>query len=286
MSEFTAGVYTMDDGTYHRDPLRGHGTMSLSVSGSKWLLPPHPPARFKHFLDHPEDRPSSDAMIEGAAFHSMLLGGRPVEDIGTDRLVGDHKAEVVEKQLAGVLCVKTPVFERLTAMVDAVRSHEIASMVLKNGKPEQALFTQDKGTGVWLRAKADWLGDPNDDIVIVGEVKTTSGSAHPLEFGKTTATFGYHRQAAWTIDLVKALKLASKARFFHVVVEKDPPHLVNVMEIHNDHIIRARKLNKLAIATFAYCLEHNQWPGYGNKVHSLQLPTWSVNQDETILEES
>jgi hypothetical protein len=46
---------------------------------------------------------------------------------------------------------------------------------------------------------------------------------------------------------------------------------------------RAHEINRLAIRTFARCLESGVWPGYEEVIHQLELPAWLDYEEDAIL---
>ncbi|MCL2471632.1 MAG: PD-(D/E)XK nuclease-like domain-containing protein [Propionibacteriaceae bacterium] len=291
MTDFQPGVYTMPEAAYFADPLRGFGTESLSRSGATFLLPPYTPAHFRFAQDHQHSR-QSDALMEGKALHSLVFGGQPVIDIGTDALRGAHATEVRALRDEGNICVKSPVYATVKELADAVHADPIADIILADGQPEQSVFAVDPDTGVWIRGRFDWMcrPDPASDTLLIVDLKS-SLTAYPSAdaFGKQVFTYGYHRQGAWYLRLARILGLAQDIRFLLLVVEKNSPHLVNVMEIPLIDLKRADRVNAAAMRLFARCLDAGEWPGYSKDLAvmpTVPLPSWAELRDENLVNES
>lgn len=264
------GLYDdVPEADYHADPVAAEMGRSLSVSGAKKLLPPSTPARFQWEREH--GQPTRVAFDHGHAAHTLVLGvGKPFVTVEADdwrTKAAREQADEARAQGATPLLAKDA--ERVHAMVDALRAHELASAVLSNGKPEQSMFWLDERTGVCRRGRIDWLR-PN---AIVDYKTTTLGGADPERFAKTAADFGYHMQAAWYTDGCEALGLG-RLPFVFVVQEKEPPYLVSVVQLDDEALRIGRDLNDAALAIYAECESAGEWPGYPTEVVTVALPSW------------
>ena len=111
----------------------------------------------------------------------------------------------------------------------------------------------------------------------------TTRSAAPADFAKSAADYGYHQQEPWYCDGFADVAADSNAAFLFVIQEKHAPYLVNVIELDRDAVELGRRLNRLAIETYARCMESGIWPGYGNDVARIELPQWAAYQQEELL---
>lgn len=275
------GVYEMDAPTYHADPVPGG---SLSSSGVKLLMPPNTPARFHYDRTHP--RPDNAAFDLGHAAHTEVLGiGAPTKVIPHDTWnTKVAKAKVAEARAAGLTPVKPETYDRVQDMAEAIRRHPDASRYIRpgRGKPEQALFDIDPVTGVWKRAMVDWLPELDDDgQLIIVDYKTTM-DASPGACSKHLYDFGYYGQAPWYMDLASALGLSPHYEpvFIFVFQEKEPPHLVNVVQPEPAAVEWGRVRNRKALDVYRECTETDHWPGYPLGVSSAGLPRWAYYQLE------
>jgi len=242
---------------------------SLSVSGAKTLL--KAPALFRWQQDHPQH---SDTFDIGSAAHELVLGVGPGIAIipPTSRAKADQEAHKAAKEAARAEG-KTPVtpeqYEAVQAMADKISEHETAMRLLSDGRAEVSAYAVDEATGVMRRARFDWLGTG-----ILSDLKTTR-SAEPWSFAGDVAKFRYHMQAAWYLDLARDLGHPAQA-FAFIVVEKEPPHLVEVYDLDDAAICRGRELNARALERFRDCTESGIWPGYTTRPFTtLSLPRWA-----------
>jgi hypothetical protein len=149
-----------------------------------------------------------------------------------------------------------------------------------SGRPEQSLFWRDEPTGIMRRARVDWLPNPRDGRLIVPDYKTTV-SAHPEAIARSVDTYGYHQQAAWYLDGIKALDLDEKPAFLLVFQEKTAPYLITVVELDVVTLRIGAAKNRRALDTYRKCVESGHWPGYvpDHEPHYLSLPPWATNRD-------
>jgi hypothetical protein len=268
------GIYEMTNEQYHADPVPGG---SLSSSGARRLLAPGCPALFDYERRHRRaPRPQFDI---GHAAHLLVLGEGP-ELVVIDAADWRTKAAQTERAVAresGAVPVLRHEFEQVQAMAEAIRRHPVAGALFNPafGRPEQSLFWQDAMARVWRRARLDWLPHPGAGRLIVPDYKTTvSAASDAIE--RSVHSYGYHQQAAWYLDAVRALGLADdSAQFVFVFQEKTAPYLVRVVQLSASAMRIGRHLNRKAIATYAECTAADRWPGYSDDIDVISLPAWA-----------
>lgn len=267
------GVYDLPVEAYHADPVEGG---SLSSTGARRLLPPSCPAIFDYFRRHPE--PPKRIFDFGHAAHFEVLGDGPiiVPVDAPDWRTKAAREERDEIRASGAVPLLAHEHEQVKAMAAVIRDHPIASRLLQagSGKAEQTLVWQDQLSGVWRRALLDWF--PNRTAsgrLIVPDYKSAQ-SADPEAFARSAANYGYHVQAAWYLDGITALDQGDDPAFVFVVQEKDPPHLVTVVELDAVALRIGRSLARRAIDVFVECNRTGVWPGYSDEVELVSLPAY------------
>lgn len=253
---------------------------SLSSTGARRIL--QAPALFRYEQDHPQ--PRKDTFDFGTAAHRLVLGDGP-ELVVVEASDWRTKAAREERELAalaGGVALLAADYERVTDMADAIRRHPIASALFApgSGRPEQSLFWRDEPTGIMRRARVDWLPNRRDGRLIVPDYKTTV-SAHPEAIARSVETYGYHQQAAWYLDGIRALDLDEKPAFLLVFQEKTAPYLITVVELDMVALRIGAAKNRRALDTYRSCVESGQWPGYvpDHEPFYLSLPPWATNRD-------
>lgn len=270
------GVFDIPVDAYHADPVPAQLGGSLSTSGAKLLLPPSCPARYRWATDHPEPPAASRVFDVGTAAHRLVLGAGPdLVRIDADKWLSKAvKAEVAAVRAAGAVPLKPAEFEQVHAMAAALRRHPIAAALLAAGIPEQSLFWVDPETGVWRRARIDWLPDATSRRRIVIPDYKSCESASPEELRRAIYNYGYHLQAAAYIDAAQAVGHAADAAFVLIAQEKTPPYLVTVVQPDPAAVDIGRDQNRRALELYAECTGTGRWPGYTDDVAEIALPGW------------
>jgi hypothetical protein len=143
-------------------------------------------------------------------------------------------------------------------------------LLAKGGHTEASCFWIDEATGVKRRMRTDRLVAGMNLIL---DLKTGI-DVSPDGFARAVANFGYHRQAAYYIDGMRAIT-GEDWRMAFVGVEKDAPHLVAVYVLTDAAVEQGRQENAAGLVTAARCIESGEWPGYSDQVVALDLPRWA-----------
>ena len=262
MSE-PAIIRGMSDADYHADP-------ALSSTGAKRLL--DCPARFRWDTDHPV---SKDAYEVGHAVHTLVLGaGAPIVNVGPSLTAKAAKDKRDQAIADGHTWLRTGDYDKAHAMRDAVLGHPLAAAVLTGGEAEVSVWATHDPTGVRMRARPDYLRPG-----LVVDLKTTARTADPAGFGQVAGSLGYHISAAYYLRVLELADLADdETRFLHVVVEKESPHLVSVVELDADSLAAGWEQCEVALSRFADCTRSGVWPGYPPDVAvPVRVHPWHLN---------
>lgn len=270
------GVYDLTEQEYHRDPVPGG---SLSSTGARKLLPPSCPAKFRYEADHPS--PPTRVLDLGTAAHCTVLGiGAPIVEIDAENYRTKAAQEARDAAHAtGAVPLLPDEYQTVQDMAAALRQHPIAGALLdpeRGGSAERSLFWVDSPTGVWRRARLDWMPDlAGGRRPLIGDYKTARHVA-PEALRKAIHDHGYHQQGAWYLDAGAELGLwDDTAVFLLIFQEKEPPYLVTVVEPDPVALRIGRALNRQAIDLYRECSESGHWPGYADDVIRLGLPPWA-----------
>jgi len=269
------GIYEMTNEQYHTDPVPGG---SLSSTGARRLLAPSCPALFRHEQLHGQ-KPRR-VFDFGTAAHGLVLGSGPeLVQIKADNYRTAAAQDARDDARArGAVPLLPAEWQQVQDMAAALRAHPFAAGLFQPGagQPEQSLFWTDPATGVWRRARLDWMPYATGRRLIVPDYKTAA-SAAPVELAKAVRNYGYHQQAAWYLDGVKALG-GGDAAFVFVAQEKTAPYLVTVFELDEVSLQAGRVLNEQAIALYARCTATDEWPGYTDDIATISLPDWALKE--------
>jgi hypothetical protein len=265
------GVYDIPEDQYHADPVP---VGSLSSSGARTLLSACP-AVFMHQQLNPVQKREFDF---GTAAHKLILGSGP--DIGIvdakDWRAKEAKTKAEKIRAAGAVPLLAHEWQDVQEMAGVLRKHELASALLApgSGDAEQTLIWQDKATGVWRRARLDWLPASTSGRMVIVDYKTTV-SAHPASITKSVANYSYHQQDAWYRDGVRELGLASDVEMVFIFQEKTAPYLVKVVSLDPPAVRVGRDRNRRALELYRDCVAAGEWPDYGSDIAYISLPSWA-----------
>lgn len=271
-----AGIHAdVPAAVYHDDP---SDTPSLSASIAHTLIARSPAhARACHPKLNPDlQREESDRFDIGTVAHQLLLEGE--DRIGIVHFPDYRKKEAQETRDAHRAAGRTPLLtdqaDRVRAMVAAAQSaclsHTAQPPLLTAGKPEQTLVWEDDH-GVVCRARLDWL---RDDYAAIDDVKTTSRSAKPASWGKSTLfSIGAAIQARFYQRGVRMLT-GIEPQFRFIVIECEPPYALSVVALAPSAEALADAQIDYALAVWAECLAKDDWPTYTPEVHYVAAPAW------------
>jgi PDDEXK-like domain of unknown function (DUF3799) len=290
-----AGAYAdipMDD--YHRNP-NLLPAPSLSSSGAKKIISQ---SAYHYWYDSPlnPNRPPEDEKPHfnvGKAAHDMLLLGNDwrtkyfVTPEGFSLAAKNKFAAAIEEREAaieaGIPVLRFQDAKVVEAVTEAIGANKDALDALSNGLPEMTLAWQDKETGVWLRARPDWLPSSiinHSPVRIVTDLKFLAMThCRPHGFSKALFDFGYHQSSAFYDDGIEAIYGHRATNWLFIAVEKEAPHSVSVYELPAQDVGRGRFQNKQAIRIFADCLAADKWPSYtSEEIQVIGLPVWARKQ--------
>ena len=268
------GLFDMPDDVYHRDPVPGG---SLSSTGARHLLPPSCPAKYRHYADNPPTpKPAYDI---GHGAHRLALGAGPdivVVDAPDWRTKAAQKQRA-EAHAAGKVPLLAHVHEQIKDMAAALRKHKDAAPLLHpaTGVAEQSAFWRDPQTGIWCRARYDWLRNKATGQLIIVDYKTTT-LAELDAIQRTVNAYGYYMQADFYLTGAQVLGLGERPTFVFIFQEKEPPYLVTVVQLDMPALQIGRQRNREAIEIYRRCKAANEWPGYTNQIELISLPAWVV----------
>lgn len=272
----TPGIHThLDSAQYHAAP--GISNSGLSIIASKT------PAHYKASIDEP--REETPALIEGQRLHLAILepdefakrfAVAPKFDL---RKNADKEAKAAwESEHPGIIGIPEDDWSRYQRIRDAVHANSLCRFLLNNGHAERSIFAQDPVTGVRVKCRPDYDNSTAHGRFLV-DAKSTE-DASPDAFRKSAFNYGYHRQAAFYMDVATwAGGDPAPNGFVFIAFEKKPPFGIIVYEPDAEFMDYGRKQYREALNLYAECLESDTWPCYPDVVHPLNLPKWVKPED-------
>lgn len=265
-----------------------HSGEGISKSGLD-LIGRSPLHYWAKYLD-PQREPQepTPAMLLGTAIHSAVLEPHSFANDYVvfpkiDRRTKEGKAYYDElvAQASGRTIISADDYATCVSIQDNVRRHPAAQVLLNDGEPELSVYWRDEQTGVLCKCRPDWMNYKANTII---DVKSTD-DASPAGFQKSIVKWGYHVQAAWYLDGVKAATGHAPKAFIFAAFEKTRPFATAFYYADDDMIELGRQLYRERLDVFAACLKNNSWPGYPQQLSPISLPGWvmkAANDNEQI----
>ncbi len=275
-----------------------------SNSGLK-LIDEKSAAHYKHWCDHPEDDPETDAFDFGHGLHHAVLEPHLVDklyailppgapnrpssrQINAKRPSPETVAQIdwwadFNNIHGGKTILDAKEYDAIRGMVDSMRN-QVLVIPQSSGKPikikggelfdlcekEVTLRWVDERTGVKCKARADLSCK---ELQFGGDVKSTI-DASPEGFARAVTRYRYHQQHVHYTDGAKACG-APWGNFFFFACEKARPHVPAVYHIPAMAEERGRELRDRALDKLKKCLDSGRWSGYSETITELVLPVWA-----------
>jgi hypothetical protein len=268
------GVHEVPAAEYHRDPCEAP---SLSASIAQTLVTRSP---LHAWFDHPRLNPefvpseSTSEQEEGTALHALLLERvELIEEVDAPdwRTKAAQEARKAARAVGRIPLLTQRAAELRQAAGEmrlVLGQHELGDFLARPGRAEQTLVWRDESEAgpVWCRGRADWLCD---DMPVICDLKTTGGSASPDAWGRGAMMNGAAIQAAHYLRGARILGLPHR-RFVFVVLERDAPHGVSVVELAPALLEMGADQLAYARDMWAACLRDGEWPGYPGMVATYE----------------
>jgi PDDEXK-like domain of unknown function (DUF3799) len=268
------GVYDMDIDTYHSQ--KACDGPSVSSTGLKSILHGCPKKFFATSDLNPKQIiiPKTKALNFGSAAHCLVLGEpefnkkfiiSPFENFTTKeaRIWRDSQTRTI---------VKVDDMVTIQAMTAAQKASQDVTRAFSEGEPERTLIWKDEETGLWLKARPDWL-PYKPEKRLTTEYKTAESIA-PRKLNRAVFDYHYEMQAAMVLDGIQATTDFVPVGLAHIVQEKDPPYLVGAYMFTPEQIDFGRMQNRKAIRILADCLSTGIWPSYTTGPTYFETPYW------------
>jgi hypothetical protein len=265
------GLYDIPMETYHSDCCEGP---SISGSGLVKIEKTSLAHYWWNSYHNPKREPmDTTALSFGRAAHAWILGEpefnkyfiiSPYDEFRTKeaRAWRDEQTRTI---------VKAAQFEAIKAMHKTVFNTPLIKNAFTNGRPEMSLIWKDKETGIWLKARPDWLPD---NIQFIPNFKTTR-SARPQDFQRQAFDLGYHQGAALTIEGLRQIFKWEAPSYYFVAQEKEPPYVAGLFIMRDTDIEWGMLQNRRALRRLADALDKGEWPGYSNGAVEISMPQWT-----------
>jgi hypothetical protein len=238
----------MTPGIYHNIPFEDYRRWP-AVNQSTLKEMTRSPAHARAAMDRP--RKATPAMLLGSAVDCLVFEGD----------------SVFRRRFSGVLSGKD---------IDA--AHGIKASLLRCRAADDFLIHESfqvsavaELEGALVKARPDIVCEPP----ALADLKTTK-DASPDAFAATAYRLKYHWQAALYLDVMTAASGETYDEFYFIVVERDPPHRVEVYRLGAAEIEQGREEYRAALAMYADCEQTNNWPTTTGRIQPLSFPDWAT----------
>lgn len=277
----TRGIHMLTPEVYHADPAP---EPSLSASLAKKIIMQSP---LHAWTASPRLNPNwkaddKKAYDIGRVAHRLILGRGdeyrviPKEILASNGAAStkEAKAFIEECREAGCTPIKEDEIAGARVMSGAVnRKLERMGMEIDPARSELAAIAELDGVTCRMLADNVPVGRP-----YFVDVKTTTDASVDAVTRAVTA-YGYDLQAAHYQAVWEAVTGERRAMRF-VFVEKEPPHEVSVVQLHDaeaddaDWMLDARHKAAEARRIWGECITADYWPGYPEQVAVIGAPAW------------
>lgn len=275
------GIYNLPIEEYLGDCCIGPSVSSsglrkllLEAPAKYWATSPLNPNRFP-------EKPS-EALDIGRAAHALALGEPEFAKYFVVSPYDDFRkkeAQEWRKEQARTV-VRAEDFETIQAVAAVQKRSAQCMRAFEDGRAEMSLIWQDAETGIWLKARPDWL--PNDPTTRFLVEYKTALSIDPRKWSTAAFGYGYHMQAAMQVDGVREVMGVEPMGVAHVVQEKDAPYLAELRLFSGEQIEDGRFMVREALGKFRACYEAGYWPGYTDAPSYVETPMWFAMQIERL----
>lgn len=168
--------------------------------------------------------------------------------------------------LAGREVVTHDEFAVTQLQLEAIRQCRELADLLATGRGEVSIFWIDEDTGLYCKARPDWLSDMALDL-------KTCADESPSGFSRAAARLRYDLQDAHYSAGIEAVTGRAVPFIFGAVTNK-PPVLAVPYVLTDEVRGNARDERRELMQRLAQCQRENEWPAYGAGVQLLDFPAY------------
>lgn len=177
------------------------------------------------------------------------------------------------EEVAGRSIIPAADYAITQLQLDALNANETIRDLMSGGHSEVSVFWIDPATGIYCKARPDYVRQ-DDDGDILTDLKSTVDES-PNGFSRTAARMQYHLQAA---HYSSGWQIATGRRvyeFMFAAVTSSRPVLAVPYVLTDEVLQQGVEERALLLARFAECKKSDTWPAYGNGVQLLDFPAYA-----------
>ena len=159
---------------------------------------------------------------------------------------------------------------------------ELAAL-LRTGRGEVSIFWIDEATGIYCKARPDWMPPADGGRITPLDLKTCADES-PGGFGRAAARLRYDLQAAHYTAGIESVTGLTVAAFVFGAVSNKPPILAVPYVLTDEIREQARDERCELMDRLAWCQRENEWPAYGSGFQLLDFPAYAKHGGEVEIE--
>ena len=167
--------------------------------------------------------------------------------------------------------------------LQAVKQQPELATILRSGHGEMSVFWIDEQSGLYCKARPDWLNLDDPRAVVPMDLKTCADES-PSGFGRAAARLRYDLQAAHYTAGIEAVLRTKVDRFVFGAVTNKPPVLAVPYTLTDEIRDQGREERRELIERLAWCQRENEWPAYGAGIQLLDFPAYAKQAGEVEVE--
>lgn len=271
-----------------------HAVDALSASGMRHLS--RSPWHFKNRVEITPTRP----MLNGTLAHCAILEPEALGDryvvVPDDAPKRPTEAQWAAKKsnessqaakdwwtawgedVAGRTVVEAKDYAITQQQLAAVGRESELAAILARGTSEVSIFWIDAATGIYCKARVDWLHTITDKRVQPMDLKSTADES-PSGFGRAAARMRYQLQQAHYENGLLAVGF-DVAPFVFGVVTSAAPVLAVPYVLPEDFAQQGRDEVRELYELYARCMATDTWPSYGSGFLEADVPAYAMHNGE------
>lgn len=269
-----------------------HADRSALSSTALKLIDKKTPYHLRSYLDSPPAEPTPalrmGAAVDCLTFEPELFDKQfVVAPKSLNRRTKEGKETWAKLQADKRTLLTDAEHQEALGTAKAIRSNPVWVDLSHTGEAQLSFVWRDPVTGLLCKCRPDWYDEETQTVI---DLKTAR-DADPEKFSKAVADYGYHIQAAFYSDGIRACGKPVKRFIFGVIEKPDDrntfeasPRLMAFYELSIEDIDAGRDSYVSSLAAVNFCMINDEWEGYTNSVIQITRPHWAKRYDVEEIE--
>jgi len=170
-------------------------------------------------------------------------------------------------------------FATTQAQLQAIADNPYAADILSQGYGESSVFWIDEGTGLYCKARPDWVRPMGGRKVKLADLKSTADES-PSGFGRISARLRYDIQQSQYVEGFERATGLEVVEFVFIAVTSAAPVLCVPYTLTDELAEQGRDERRQLLELIAQCQRDNTWPAYGSGPQPLDFPAYAKRSTE------